>query len=61
MLAISAFHAIKDAVASVTDYAGPVRLDAPATPEAVLRAVEAQKAQAAASERPVATAVPASG
>ena len=57
MLAISAFHAIRDAVASVSDHAGPVRLDAPATPEAVLRAVEAQRAQAVAAERPVATAV----
>jgi xanthine dehydrogenase large subunit len=62
MLAISVFHAIKDAVASAADAPGPVALDAPATPEAVLRAVEARKAQAAAaSERPLATAVPASG
>jgi xanthine dehydrogenase large subunit len=62
MLAISVFHAIKDAVASVADASGPVALDAPATPEAVLRAVEARTAQAAAaSERPLATAVPASG
>ena len=60
MLAISAFHAIRDAVASVSDYAGRVRLDAPATPEAVLRAVEAQRAQAVAAERLVATAVSAS-
>jgi xanthine dehydrogenase large subunit len=56
MLAISAFHAIKDAVASVADAPGPVALDAPATPEAVLRAVEARKARAGAREQPVAAA-----
>jgi xanthine dehydrogenase large subunit len=61
MLAISAFHAIKDAVASVTGYVGPVRLDAPATPEAVLRAVETQKAPAVARAQPVATPVPVPG
>jgi xanthine dehydrogenase large subunit len=54
MLAISAFHAIKDAVASVAEGRGPVRLDAPATPEAVLRAVEERRAQAGATERPAA-------
>jgi xanthine dehydrogenase large subunit len=54
MLAISAFHAIKDAVASVAEGRGPVRLDAPATPEAVLRAVEERRAQAAATGRPAA-------
>jgi xanthine dehydrogenase large subunit len=61
MLAISAFHAIKDAVGSVSDGREPVRLDAPATPETVLRAVEAQRAPAATRERPVAAAVPAPG
>jgi len=39
MLAISVFHAIRDAIASI-DNPLPV-LDAPATPEAVLRALEA--------------------
>jgi xanthine dehydrogenase large subunit len=39
MLAISVFQAIKDAVASVADYRASPRLDAPATPEEVLRAV----------------------
>jgi xanthine dehydrogenase large subunit len=39
MLALSAFFAIKDAVGAVAP-GRPVRLDAPATPEAVLRAVQ---------------------
>lgn len=42
MLAISAFHAIRDAVASVGG-AGPVCLDAPATPERILKAVMARQ------------------
>lgn len=46
MLAISVLHAIKDAVASVADHAASPRLDAPATPEAVLRAVEELRARA---------------
>jgi xanthine dehydrogenase large subunit len=41
MLALSAFHAIRDAVASVVPKAGALRLDAPATAEAVFRAVRA--------------------
>jgi xanthine dehydrogenase large subunit len=45
MLAISVFLAIKDAVASVSGYRGRSRLDAPATPEEVLRAVEAARKQ----------------
>ncbi len=40
MLAISVFHAIKDAVASVSPEKGSPRLDAPATPEAVLASIE---------------------
>jgi xanthine dehydrogenase large subunit len=39
MLAISVLHAIRDAVASCSPQPSVVRLDAPATPEAVLRAV----------------------
>ncbi len=39
MLAISAFCAIGDAIASVGDHKIPPRLDAPATPERVLTAV----------------------
>jgi xanthine dehydrogenase large subunit len=41
MLAISVFLAIKDAVAAAAGYAAAPRLNAPATPEEVLRAVEA--------------------
>ncbi len=45
MLAISVFLAIKDAVASVSGYKAAPHLDAPATPEEVLRAVDAVKKQ----------------
>ena len=48
MLAISTFHAIKDAVASVGDYRLSPRLSAPATPERVLLAVEELRARLAA-------------
>jgi xanthine dehydrogenase large subunit len=41
MLALSVFHALRDAVASCGPPRAPVPLDAPATPEAILRAVEA--------------------
>ncbi|MFQ5972516.1 MAG: xanthine dehydrogenase molybdopterin binding subunit [Alphaproteobacteria bacterium] len=47
MLAISAWLAIKDAVASVADHRVSPRLDAPATPERVLMAVEDLKARMA--------------
>ncbi|MFO1311468.1 MAG: xanthine dehydrogenase molybdopterin binding subunit [Burkholderiales bacterium] len=40
MLALSAFHALRDAVASVADRKCPLRLDAPATDERLLFAVE---------------------
>ena len=40
MLGISVFEAINMAVASIADYREPARLDAPATPERVLMAVE---------------------
>jgi xanthine dehydrogenase large subunit len=40
MLAISALHAIRDAIASTADYALSPRLDAPATAEAVLRSLD---------------------
>jgi xanthine dehydrogenase large subunit len=40
MLAISVFHAIKDAIASVDDGRCRPRLNAPATPEAILMALE---------------------
>ena len=41
MLGISVFEALRDAVGAVTPSRTPVRLDAPATPERVLRALEA--------------------
>ena len=44
MLALSVYHAIRDAVASVADYRIAPQLDAPATPEAVLNAVDALRA-----------------
>jgi xanthine dehydrogenase large subunit len=40
MLSLSVFHAIRDAIASVDDYRTIPRLTAPATPEAVLMAIE---------------------
>lgn len=43
MLSLSAFFALKDAIASVSDYKMSPRLDAPATPERVLLAVEELK------------------
>jgi len=46
MLAISVLHALSDAVASVADHRICPRLDAPATPERVLMAVERLKAEA---------------
>lgn len=47
MLAISVLHAISDAVASVADHRFCPRLDAPATPERVLFAVEEMRARVA--------------
>ena len=47
MLAMSVLHALSDAVASVADHRICPRLDAPATPERVLMAVERLKAEAA--------------
>jgi len=47
MLAISVLHALSDAVASVADHRICPRLDAPATPERVLMAVERLRAEAA--------------
>jgi xanthine dehydrogenase large subunit len=48
MLSLSVFHAIKDAIASVGDYRTSPHLVAPATPEAVLMAIEAVRREAAA-------------
>jgi xanthine dehydrogenase large subunit len=50
MLAMSVLHAIRDAVASVSGYRLAPRLNAPATPEEVLRAVTELKVRAAAGE-----------
>jgi xanthine dehydrogenase large subunit len=47
MLAMSVLHALSDAVASVADHKICPRLDAPATPERVLMAVERLRAEAA--------------
>jgi xanthine dehydrogenase large subunit len=44
MLAISVFHAIKDAIASVCDYRRSPHLHAPATSETILMAIEALRA-----------------
>lgn len=49
MLGISVLHAISDAVASVADHRVCPRLDAPATPERVLDAVERLRARASAA------------
>jgi len=46
MLAMSVFHALSDAVASVADHRVCPRLDAPATPERVLMAVELLRREA---------------
>ena len=46
MLALSVYHAVRDAVASIAHYRVAPMLDAPATPEAVLGAVEAISAKA---------------
>ena len=46
MLGISVFHALSDAVASVADHRVCPQLDAPATPERVLLAVERLRAEA---------------
>ncbi|MFT5720160.1 MAG: xanthine dehydrogenase large subunit [Motiliproteus sp.] len=47
MLGISVFCAIRDAISSLSDYRISPKIDAPATPERVLWAVEAIKAQLA--------------
>ncbi|RYE81977.1 MAG: xanthine dehydrogenase molybdopterin binding subunit, partial [Hyphomicrobiales bacterium] len=49
MLAISVLHALSDAVASVGDHRFCPQLDAPATPERVLDAVERVRALAEAA------------
>jgi xanthine dehydrogenase large subunit len=56
MLAISVFHALRDAVAAVGDHRLSPRLDAPATPERVLLAVEELRARLQAEPAPEASA-----
>ncbi len=51
MLAISAFLALSDAVASVADYRIRPDLDAPATPERILMAVERLRREAVSAEQ----------
>jgi xanthine dehydrogenase large subunit len=51
MLAISVFRAISDAVASIADYRVLPDLDAPATPERVLMAVESLRRQQAPAQQ----------
>jgi xanthine dehydrogenase large subunit len=46
MLAISVFHAIRDACAACGPAAAPLQLTAPATPEAVLRAIDSVRGPA---------------
>jgi xanthine dehydrogenase large subunit len=46
MLALSGFHALRDAIASVADDAAAPMLSAPATPERVLAAIDALRARA---------------
>jgi xanthine dehydrogenase large subunit len=53
MLALSVFHAIKDAIASVGDGRLRPRLNAPATPEAILMAIEALRAHQPVSAKSV--------
>ena len=56
MLAISVLYALKDAVAAIGDHRRAAVLDAPATPEAVLMAVEEMKQAIAAPAAPAAHA-----
>jgi xanthine dehydrogenase large subunit len=49
MLAISVFQAIKDAVDAASGYRGAAQLNAPATPEEVLRAIDSAKKRTAAA------------
>jgi len=45
MLAMSVFFAIKDAIASVSNYKIAPELDAPATPEKILMSINKLKGQ----------------
>ena len=50
MLALAVWLAIRDAVARLADYRHHVRLDAPATPERILAAIEDIRARAGGAE-----------
>ncbi|MEM1260934.1 MAG: xanthine dehydrogenase molybdopterin binding subunit [Pseudomonadota bacterium] len=43
MLALSVFHAIRDAIGHTAGHRGPIELSAPATPEAILKALRKQQ------------------
>jgi len=58
MLALSAFHALRDAVASVTGYTQCPRLDAPATDERILAAVDEIRKRSVESANVVSVGVP---
>ncbi|MEL7538312.1 MAG: xanthine dehydrogenase molybdopterin binding subunit [Pseudomonadota bacterium] len=45
MLGLSVFHAIRDALASTTEAVDHIPLDAPATPQAIMRALDALREQ----------------
>ena len=45
MLAMSVFFAIKDAIASVSNYEKTPKLDAPATPEKILMSISELKSK----------------
>ena len=53
MLALSVFHALRDAIAATAGHSMAIALTAPATPEAVLRAVDDVRARVAAGEASV--------
>jgi xanthine dehydrogenase large subunit len=56
MLAISVFHALRDAIAAVGEHRSSPRLDAPATPERVLLALEELRARTGREDAAEATA-----
>jgi xanthine dehydrogenase large subunit len=56
MLAISVFHALRDAIAAAGEHRSSPRLDAPATPERVLLALEELRARAGREDAAEATA-----
>ena len=51
LLALSVYHALRDAIGSIGEPGAAVSLTAPATPEAVLAAVERRQAASGESAR----------